>query len=193
MSLVRAAALNHPAASSGGLKISPAGLVTGAGMDPIVSKSFADAGSVVVDDCFSAEYDNYRIVMEGLTSASGYLRLRFRADGVDNTSAAYASTAVLQRLIGSGGLVGNVGGLVNNGLVGYHGLLKVQASLDVCAPFAPRSTAYNAAGLGLISTGEGYGGVTVGMFNGSASFDGFTLYPESGLITGKLHVYGYRN
>jgi hypothetical protein len=50
MSELRVASINNPSAGSGGLAISAAGNVTGAGLDLIVTQSFSAVSSVSLDN-----------------------------------------------------------------------------------------------------------------------------------------------
>ena len=84
MSELRVASINNPSAGSGGLAISAAGNVTGAGLDLIVTQSFSAVSSVSLDNCFSGDYDNYRVLVHVKSAAaSGFIMMRLRSSGTD--------------------------------------------------------------------------------------------------------------
>lgn len=186
MSTLKVAAINNPSAPSGGLAISTAGNVTGAGLDLIVSQSFTAASSVSLNNCFSSTYDNYQVVYSLSHSVSAFLQARVRASGADDTGSNYyeqyldgtnatasaaRSTAASAFQFGSSGTNRSFGQFtligpslaVNTGLLGTHYMRA--ASLTVWGKEHMVASAY----------------------------DGLTLYPNTGTITGLIRVYGYRN
>lgn len=181
MSTLKVAAINNPSASSGGLAISSAGLVTGAGLDLIVTQSFSAASSVSLNNCFSAVYDNYRIVVALAFSASGQSgRLRVRASGSDLSTSTYYWTVTS----GAGTSDTSIKFNVSTGAGDASSLVA-----DITSPFLAAGTGWtslsnDAAGFGLTSASGGVRNTT--------SYDGFTLFPSSGTITGSVSVYGYR-
>jgi len=62
----------------------------------ITSTSVSAASSVSIDGCFTADYDNYLVVMKGTAAASATheIRLRFRASGTTETGNVY-DTSIL--------------------------------------------------------------------------------------------------
>ena len=44
----------------------------------------------------------------------------------------------------------------------------------------------------LSQDGDGYASAGAGMFSTTTSFDGFSLFPASGTITGEINIYGFK-
>jgi hypothetical protein len=191
VSTLKVAAINNPSASTGGLAISSAGLVTGAGLDLIVTQSFSAASSVSLNNCFSADYDNYQIAIQfSSVSADVDIFARMRATSTDASGANYAtqytlsvSTTVSASLAGGNTNFYFYGADIANGS-------RYAAILDVFRPFAasPTSIVANISG----TNGVGALGTfsAAGHHSLSTSYDGFSLLPSGGNITGTIAVYG---
>jgi len=162
--------------------------LTGGGLTFIASAAPSGASAVNINSCYSATYDSYRVVVSlGAVSVSdAILNFRFRVGGADNTAASYygvqnytpwASASSVQGQVSAGtafSLAYTAAGLV--------------VTLDIRGPFASENT--HLAGL---FTHANYGAATYGRFAATTSFDGFSIYPASGTITGRVMVFGYRN
>lgn len=189
MSTLKVAAINHPSASSGGLAISASGNVTGAGLDLITTQSFSAVSSVSVNNCFSATYDNYRIMVDGQASGVNASLMRFRTSGTDNSGANYT----YQTIQGNGtqnASAARTTGATSFDLFYLGSGARGAVCIEVISPFAALSTR--------VMSNCGYDVNTpqyllaFGGFTATTSFDGFTFYPASGTITGSLLVFGYR-
>jgi hypothetical protein len=162
-----------------------------AGLTLLNTTNFTAQSSVSLDNVFSATYDHYRLLLN-ITSATngGYLLARLRVGGSDNTGASYSS-AVVQAAFASGSLGNDFGGSTATswGRFGYldAGSDPEQLSSDIMSPFLTEKTAfYN------FQSRPAYGHQTAGgVFQATTSFDGITIYPTSGTITGTVLVYGY--
>jgi hypothetical protein len=184
VSTLKVAAINNPSASSGGLAISASGLVTGAGLDLIVTQSFSAASSVSLNNCFSADYDNYRLVIRAF-SASGDIdtRMRLRASGTDATTSAYARQYIV------GALTANSAGssTEDHMHIMYSNAASGFGTVELNRPYVATPTMFWLQG------GRSTAFViNSGYHNVSTAYDGFTLYPTSSTLTGTVSVYGYR-
>jgi hypothetical protein len=166
------------------------------GLVLVTSQSFSAVSSVSVNNCFSSAYANYRIVFRCTASANGSLLIRLRASGVDATGANYSGTTV--RASGSSIAVNNNGDGVTAKTMFTIGMdpghVQPHFSMDLISP----NLASNTYGhfVGQAAEPGAYGRTAVyGDFHQESSmqFDGFTVYPSTGTITGSLRVYGYRN
>jgi len=187
MSTLKVAAINNPSAGSGGLAISAAGNVTGAGLDLIVTESFSAVASISLDNVFTGDYDNYRVLVN-VTSASATTasKMRLRSGGADSTATAYnfqyaqfsAATPAYNRVTESSWDVTNL--QTTNGM---------KAQIELLAPAEAIST-----GLTIFGT-KPEDGIFLrgGIYTATTVFDGFTLYPASGTISGTVSVYGYKS
>lgn len=142
--------------------------------------------SVVVSNCFSATYDNYKILIQGgsATASTDYIRLQlgsatnnYRYDYVFGNLASATPASV---------------GTTTGASFGYCGFAGISlfANIEVMGPFATAAT--------LVQAPAGRTGNNMGMMVGvqidSTSFTGFTFSTGPGITMtgGTVRVYGYR-
>lgn len=155
------------------------------------SASPSAAATVSIDNCFTSTYDNYLVVSRLSRTSAGGINLRFRVGGVDATGANYNYQAVQAGANSTGagatfstgrtsGLaVGDSGGVDNN-----------SASITITSPALATPT--NAT-----STTSYLNGTVIAIIGSyhslSTAYDGITVFPTAGTITGEIRVYGYAN
>jgi hypothetical protein len=154
------------------------------GMVLIRKQTFSTVASISLDNVFSSAYSNYKIVMDVTTSASAVLNLRWRASGVDNSAATYnyqqadlSNATVYTRSTAQT--------LAQIAIANGAGNREVY-TFDVFSPQQAVATYHNGASILSLSSNL-HGSV----FTGTNQFDGVTIYPASGTITGTILVYGY--
>lgn len=156
------------------------------GLWRVASVSFSGA-TINVNNCFTSDYDNYRIVIRAL--GSGALTTMFMQMRLSGTP---ANTNYYQ-----GGLFGTaVGGSgalnVNNGTAWFiNNTISTSPSntvMDIYSPALAEQTNYTAQ-----SSEAGNAMWTIaGNHRTATAYDGFTLTVSGTTITGSLQVYGYR-
>ena len=157
---------------------------TDQGLVHINTTTFTTQASVSINNVFTATYDNYRIVYDSTLSGNVAFNMRFRVGGTDTTTnysyqnsqfstAAGISQALSQTLIQ---------------VFGASGAARFNIATEVFTPFLTSAT-------GIINHygATGISGLATGTHTASTSFDGFTIYPATGTISGSLRVYGYKN
>ena len=141
--------------------------------------------SVAVSDVFSADYENYKVIMSGTDASTDgqFMTLTF-----GSTTAGYYGSL-------SYGRYGSTNGYYyrNNAASLYAGFTDssdtTTISFEVMNPFASLRTAVTGSGFGY-----DYTFTFSGMVANTTSYTAFTLAPGSGTITGgTIRVYGYRN
>lgn len=152
----------------------------------IQSGTFSAAASVNVNTCFSSTYDNYRILVRvtGTSPVNGQVRYRMRSATTDNTTANYNS----QRLYAQSTSVG--GSAESNqtsGIIGPWNTALSFFATDMFSPFLAANTGYQTVSI----YNETHIDNWAGAHKVASSFDGFTMFPDSGTITGEVWVYGY--
>jgi hypothetical protein len=155
-----------------------------AGMVLLNTTSFSAVSTQSLNNVFTSTYTNYRIVLNTDHSSAGLIRIRFRASGADNTTSNYYFTS--QQIAGaSWSDLGNANA-DTTAVIGYNDTNESDFSIDIFTPQAAFRTAY-------VSTGHSgrQGVVAAGVFDTAAQFDGFTLIPGAGTMTGTVSVYGY--
>ena len=168
----------------------------GSGLTLISSTTIGSGVSTVsVNDCFSATYSNYRVVMDvgAFSDNSQNLQMRMRVSGSDNSSSNYKYTA----------LNSQTGSPFNDGLSStgttqwvFHRYTRsdgVFFVVDFFKPFATDYTSAKSSGISLnynaADGSEAYLSMTV-----TTSYTGFTLFPTAGNMTGgTIKVYGYKD
>jgi hypothetical protein len=67
------------------------------------------------------------------------------------------------------------------------------ATMDLFDPGSVNATGMGITSSGVNSSPNGCGNAGGGYHTVVSAFDGFTIYPTSGNVTGTVRVYGYRN
>lgn len=164
---------------------------SGAGLTLIAESTFTAASSVSVDDCFTSAYDNYRIVVSGVTaSASPSVSMRLRVAGVDDTAAVYAR----QHLYGSGAVAGAALATAQTAWIDYMQVYTTAPTWADGTIFGPALA--SATGLTSWTTRSDSGAMLFGVgcrHTAATAYDGLTIYPASGTFTGTVRIYGYTN
>jgi hypothetical protein len=143
--------------------------------------------SVTVNDAFSSEYDNYKILYtDGAASAQIDLKMT-----LGSTTAGYYQN-VIYTAWNNTVLAVNT----NNGAswerAGIAETGTCVLNVELTQPFAAELTTISGP---FIGPGSGrVGGYLTGFLNNTTSYTAFTLTTSSGTITGGvIRVYGYRN
>ena len=155
-----------------------------AGMVLLNTTSFSGVASQSINDVFSANFENYRIVLTGSISTNAEIRIRYRVSGADNSTANYN----FQRLSGSATTVSaarTTGATSQDVCIWDANLSSMQ--LEIFRPFLTEATGSYAIGAADGVTTQNF----AGRFTGATSFTGLTIIASAGTITGKAFVYGY--
>ena len=213
MSTIKVNNLQHPSAASPAIVLDAAGNATVAGMGLVLVKptSIANSGgsaalsggavtftgvtSVSLNGCFSANYDNYLVlVRNSWADASGnpYLDLRLRLSGTDSAvSYSYvltqAFTAIAVDTNANNTTLARISraGDINNGLGSNN--------INIFAPFLAQRTTFVSDCSTPYAATSNKRILSSGDHSPTTSYDGFTLLPSASNITGNIRVYGYQN
>lgn len=154
------------------------------------SVTFSTCATLSLNGVFSADYDNYMIVMRGTASANVYLEARMRVGGVDEASASnyytYQMIYADSTTVAGSRLSQNEGRLANIFNTQRWGFIT-----NIYGPYLAQPTAYRTVtALDYLSAYiEDYAGT----HSLSTSYDGLTFLSSSGSFTGLVGVYGMRN
>jgi hypothetical protein len=146
--------------------------------------SFSAIASQSINDVFSSTFDNYRIVFFGSADSTRDIQVRLRVGGSDaqgvggylwHREASFSTTALNSDNTNTFWLVG-----VSDTVA------KFPAIVDLGNPYLTEPTGIAAVGgrHTLTQTITGY-------HNLSTSYTGFTIFPNTGNMTGSVSVYGY--
>jgi len=159
-----------------------------AGLTLINSTTVTAQSTVSFNNVFSATYDNYLILMT-LSGGSGVdLTYRMTLGGTPNST---ASSYVAQRIVVSSTSVNGLRITENKGFIGNIETVRSVTRLEMFMPFKAEPTLVLSENNTALSGGYIYD--THGSHNQAISYDGITIYPSSGTITGNIRVYGYQN
>ena len=166
-------------ANSGGSASASGGAVT-----------FTGVTNVSLNGVFSSTYDNYRVVItsQGSITAQNYL-VRYRTAGSDNSTSNYNTTRVD---ISTGTVSSNFDTGQTSQNIGVTATANDQLIIgEIFRPNLSALTLSNFQNWGTALTNILR--LTGGYHNATTVFDGLTLFPATGNITGVIRVYGYQN
>jgi hypothetical protein len=158
------------------------------------TETFSAVSTISIDECFTSNYKNYRIIVNANSNSGSAdrLNLRMRSSGSDNSSNNYfcnfselgdssdTSVGVLRSV---GAISQWYGGYIAN--PGY-------TSYEIYNPQSTQKTGFTMQSIFTGSTDmEMLSGS--GLMSVTTSYDGFTLLAGSQSITGTVRVYGYRD
>jgi hypothetical protein len=141
--------------------------------------------SVTVANAFSADYDNYKIVISDVAGSTA-ANMTFQFSGI--TGSVYFASGTFFTF-GSATVSGFGPAAATSWVIGPSNTLTSNWIADVISPFASRRKTFMGKGVGDLSSYE-----FNGYANSTTSATGFVIAPSAGTITGgKIRVYGYRN
>jgi hypothetical protein len=151
--------------------------------------NFSAVSSQSLNNVFNSRYQNYKIMITISDSSQVVLQYRYRASGADNTTAnmhnqylvADGSSAAAGRTTSQ--TIGDLGQMVLSGLSFFD--------ITVYRPNEVATTGLISKNASLV--GGAYIRDQASTKDESTSFDGITIIPTSGTITGNIRVYGIRN
>lgn len=166
----------------------------GAGALTLITASpFSSASSKSLDGCFDGTYDAY-LVLVRITgnSASQTISMRLRASSTDLTSGyTYAILGLNEGAAADNHAASAAGSWFL--LSTYSGAAGIySASIDIFDPYGTSAKDFHVQSSGATSA-PSYAAWSGGGYNASTTqYDGFTIYPNTGTITGTVWVYGYQ-
>lgn len=164
------------------------------GLTLITTSAFSGSSAVNINNCFTSTYTNYKIMLVENGSANVAVRVRLRASGADNTSSNYSWGLSGINYSNNAGYNEAINGSIESSFkIGATGGTNECAwTADIFQPQATAITSYFGIRLSDPSTPNGYGLTTTGFTSVNTSYDGISIYPSSGTITGSYWIYGYQ-
>jgi hypothetical protein len=159
------------------------------GLVLVATVAFSAASSASINGCFTSRYDNYLLTVSGTcTTNTASLLIRLRLAGVDATSAIYGQGQIYVTSVAGPLRVHSV-----SQTFGQLGNMGSESSAIECIITSPALAAHTAG------TGVSHGGSSTAMqtaANGflhstATAYDGLTVTPGAGTITGVLSIFGY--
>jgi hypothetical protein len=165
---------------------------TGTGSTATVSANgsveFSSCATLSLNGVFSTDYDNYMIVLRGDCSSAANVGYRLRVGGTDNSTASsyvYQELEAASTTVGGARITDNIGRFCP-----FNNTQENGAIVHIYGPFLAQPTAWRSVTANDASSAriDDYAGT----HNQSTSYDGFTMIPGTGSITGRVAVYGMR-
>lgn len=165
------------------------------GLVHITTQTFVSTLSFSVNNCFSADFESYRLVYVSSRAGAAITTFRLRANGVDaSVSGTYLDSAI--RFYGTSTIDSNLYNTLTYANL-WNGTWQAgqqNATVDIFKPAVAAPTFYQAVGSSVYVSGSGVRGLVIsqGEHTVSTAFDGFSI-SNSANISGTVSVYGYRN
>lgn len=161
-----------------GVSVNAAGLV-----------SFSSSPTVTVNGCFTSAYRRYRLVVD-ITTAANIVGMRLRASGSDDSTSNY-DRQTLQGTVATASAA-NAVGQTSWGNLAILSASHTEGSAEFVLYNPQRAARTRLTGTVYSSDATtATAAATIGArHRATTQFDGFTLIPGSGNITGTLKVYG---
>jgi hypothetical protein len=186
-----------PNATAPGLAIvAPTTISAGGGSSSLSggAVTFTGVSSISLNGCFTTTYDNYEILLQiTASSAAGYTGMRMRVGGTDSTAASYSTQSLEASAtsVSASRLASQTSMNVAYHDTSYPGIF---AQMVVNAPALARNTNLTSVlPYREVAATQIAWRTMAGVHAVATAYDGFTLLPTSGTITGVVTVYGYRN
>lgn len=164
------------------------------GMQLVAKSSTISGGKILVENCFSEEYDAYRIVISNLRFANAATAsFELYTGSVYTTSGFYASTmrvafgtTTFNAVIAANNAASSSIGLVADSTGTSGGVMEIQNPyLEQETTFQYQSSDTRTGGDGAI-TGSGF-------LNNNTRYTGIRIFGGWDITSGTVRVYGYRN
>lgn len=157
------------------------------GMVLVTAGSTSAAAALTLDNVFTSSYRNYRLFIDGVTSADDIdVPLKFRAGGATNSNANYTRQSISGAASGVARSITTGGTQFASVLAG--GTSRIVLDATFYAPQAAVNTGFLSAANSMSTTSYVY--QTGGTFTAATQFDGFIMTPTSGTITVTYRLYG---
>lgn len=175
-------------ATQGGLVLLTPGSTSSGTVGGSGGITFTNASSISINNVFSSIYDDYLIKLEISNGTGSDTLARLRSNGTD------ASGANTYRF---GHIYLNTNSTVGNSNRSDYNTFNMvdftttssSIDLQISAPFLQKPTYFRND---VWRTGDGLVIWNIGQHSLTNSYDGITIYPNSGSITGTIRIYGYK-
>ena len=147
--------------------------------------TFTTVNSVSLNGCFTGDYDNYRFVANMTASGNVDVYCRMRAGGTDNS----ASASYVNQYLFAGSTSVSANTFTNTFWELFFALASTRRNAIIGDFFSPAQAVETAY---LLTDRYSQLLITGGQHTVTSAFDGFTLYPATGTISGTISVYGYK-
>ena len=168
---------------------------TAGGLTLIATASPSAVSSVSINNCFSATYQNYLILVSfsAAVGANANITMRLRVGGTDaitNYNYLYSRAGTDISAVICGNSTGATSIQTSNLDATY---LQNSLQVQTFNPFAASRTEFMTMSQGAIASGRWDSFNSVAYHSTATSYDGFTFLTNGTSFTGTIRVYGYSN
>lgn len=194
MSVSRVSNATAATAVAGLHMVTPTSVVVGSGTGSVSGQgavTFSGATSVSLNGCFTANYDNYRLMFSNLTcSSTPFLRWQM----VNNGTAISTSTYSHERIYAQGTSLG-AASTVDGTSAPFTavGTVVNSAALDLFCPFLAVPTKGISQGNYAAPGTPFYSEYHTSYHSTSTSYNGINFLTDGSTISGTIRIYGYNN
>lgn len=149
--------------------------------------TFSSIASLSMNGVFNAAYDSYLVLYDLTFSATANMNMRMRLAGVDNASAAYDRGSVWNSTT-------TPSASHTTGQTSWNWGSKTvfRGQMTFLTPGTAATTGVSQVGMEFDPTGPTMLAMTGQLAHRvSTAYDGFTIFPGSGTMTGTVRIYGY--
>jgi hypothetical protein len=155
----------------------------------IAETAFTGASSVSVNNCFTSTYTNYKLILNVPTSSNA-VGFRLRASGTDASTGYYS---VNYDMYSHNTAISATAAQQNTTYI-FAGSDKTQTMAEIFNPQLAQVTGFSWQGISwepLTPRAQTTNTNYKGLHNAATAYDGFTIFPITGTMTGTYALYGY--
>lgn len=156
------------------------------GLQYITSTTGTAASSLIIDNCFTSTYENYRILIVGKTSADVYLKVQFRVGGV---AAATNYTYQIMSANSTSVAASQASAQTSGNFTPMETSDTNAATIDIYKPNVAIATGWQS--FSIYNSATQSINFVCGRHTTATAYDGLVITPASGTVTATMYVYGY--
>ena len=156
------------------------------------SADFTTSSAVNINNCFSATYLNYLVLINitAVSATDADLTARLRVSGADNSSSNYFDNVFFVNGTSTGGLRNSSVTSWNFGNMASSKADRLAQEITIYDPFSSITTKALSMS-NRWNSSDNYLAHQANEHRVSSSFDGISFIPSTGTISGKIRIYGY--
>jgi hypothetical protein len=164
--------------------------IAAGGLVHINTTTFSAVSSVSLNNVFTSDYENYKIIFRTLLASSNQeLQMRLRVSGTDSTTGYNA-----QYIYATATTVGAGNNTTSYGQIAYIGSSNWNLSdMTLSGPALSQSSSYICLTTYMNTTANIRQEQWYGLHTTATAYDGATFSLDSGTMTGTIRIYGYKN
>ncbi len=170
----------------------PASDLNAIGLWKVASTTFSASSYVAVESCFNANYNNYLITMAIRGSSATFARWRLRAGSTDSSGANYFRFGYTTSFSAGGLTAYNAGSETSWIPACEYGTTANGFGFSQINLNGPFNTSFTGGNI-IVNNSDAGSIYNLGLtHNLATSYNGFSVFPNTGTMTGTITVYGVK-